>query len=406
MFRTPSARIPEAVLFLLYLSVASTVQANVFARRNVSRIYEFACDHCQLVKLPADIPYKESIRSLSLEWNSITNISNLPYLAKVESVYMSHNLLTTIHWDCFSNSAPSLVHLDLSSNQIAQVSGRIDAHVTPNVTTINLSNNSISSFPEQSFTFSAAKYAVVDVSKNPFRCDSQLCWLWNEVSENEICASPERVEGQVFRGALEDVCGTGNDTETEQSQSATSQPDTNATATVEELTTSYTSTQMASVVATTSAPFTSSFVRAQVTTSALQAGNQLNQNQRYATHLNLGDPQEAMANQDGPTATESYAGARLSQVEARASQDCASQCPRRREHTYTSVKDDANSVRQIVEANCDHHYVNVEGRYERIPNELGCTGVEPYAEIGLSYIAEDTVTEQEGNDPKIQDIFE
>ncbi|CAH1266383.1 Hypp3348 [Branchiostoma lanceolatum] len=142
---------------------------------------------------------------------------------------------------------------------------------------------------------------------------------------------------------------------------------------------------------------------AAVATDVLQvmrAGHQLIPNRMYGGRdlriPDQSDPQEMMANQAECITVESYAEARLSRIEAITSQDFGVQCLRREEntHTYTYVKDDVHSARQIVEAHREHHYVNEEGRYETIPNELGCTGVEPYAEIGLSDIAARVTTVQ------------
>eukprot|EP00058_Branchiostoma_floridae_P009473 XP_002594961.1 hypothetical protein BRAFLDRAFT_103706 [Branchiostoma floridae] len=191
---------------------------------------------------------------------------------------MSHNLITTIHWHWFNNNTPRLVGLDLSYNQIAHVSGKLEVSLLSNIVSIDLSHNRISSFPEESFSLSTAKYdAHVDVTKNPYRCDKQLCWVWNEAqclrrclegpcgsafgttyfkqccyscptsflyfgflmtSEKSKCASPNHVEGWSLGRVMDDVCNETNDA-TPSEHSSAGQPVTTTTATLVELMTTY-----------------------------------------------------------------------------------------------------------------------------------------------------------------------
>ncbi|KAI8518071.1 Transcriptional adapter 1 [Branchiostoma belcheri] len=75
-----------------------------------------------------------------------------------------------------------------------------------------------------------------------------------------------------------------------------------------------------------------------------------------------------------------------------ANQGCESQRPM--ENSYSCIKDDLNCVGQIVEARREHQYCNEVSRYQAIPNKLGCTGVEPYAETSLANIAVEAAKDQ------------
>ncbi|XP_019618326.1 PREDICTED: uncharacterized protein LOC109465475 [Branchiostoma belcheri] len=121
---------------------------------------------------------------------------------------------------------------------------------------------------------------------------------------------------------------------------------------------------------------------------ASRARHLLSPNQMYTTNPSqqLTGSSETTANQAGIENIEPYEETSLSKIAE--SQEEPQYSNHEVEHTYTNIIDDQHSVRQIVEANRDPQYVNEAGRYETIPNELGCTGVEPYAEVSLAAIAD------------------
>ncbi|KAI8494175.1 Transcriptional adapter 1 [Branchiostoma belcheri] len=142
--------------------------------------------------------------------------------------------------------------------------------------------------------------------------------------------------------------------------------------------------------------------RAQALQQVLQARHSLLHNQMYGMDSNQQqlDKRAAVPNQAGCAGIQPYAEVPLSKIEDSTSQDCDTN------HTYTYIKDDVHSDRQLVEAN---QHGDEQGRYETIPNELGCTGVEPYAEIPLSNIAVEPVMAEvechardEGSDTNIE----
>ncbi|KAI8494186.1 Transcriptional adapter 1 [Branchiostoma belcheri] len=114
----------------------------------------------------------------------------------------------------------------------------------------------------------------------------------------------------------------------------------------------------------------------------VQANHSLLHNQMYGTNQQQLDNRVTVPNQAGCAEVQPYAEVPLSRIEESTSQDRVTY------HTYTYIKDDVHSARQLVEAN---QHGDEQGRYETIPNELGCTGVEPYAEIPLSNIAVEPV---------------
>ncbi|KAI8494178.1 Transcriptional adapter 1 [Branchiostoma belcheri] len=430
-----------------------------------------SCDYCQLVQLPTIDD--ENITKLSLIWNNITDISNIPYLPKVVTIDMNHNLITALRWPWLTN-APCLEHLDLSYNRIVRVSGRFESHLLPNVTYINLMYNRISSFPKESFLFLTVEFGILDIIQNPFRCDKDLCWLLNELqclsgcircaskvfplvipvfreccpkcpasnlycsllgsAGGLTCASPSHVVDHLLRDVLIESCNSTEDTASVRNRGQVIEPRVNMTADITvRLTPSNTSrvapnafsplsvrtTQMTPVYQSTFSTVSMSNAleeeqdiikpivasvsgtvfmtavlalslwgrrrrlqhqRAQALQQVLQARHSLLHNQMYGMNSNQQrlDNRAAVPSQAGCAEIQLYAEVPLSKIEESTSQDCDTN------HTYTYIKDDVHSARQLVEAN---QHGDEQGRYETIPNELGCTGVEPYAEIPLSNIA-------------------
>ncbi|KAI8494176.1 Transcriptional adapter 1 [Branchiostoma belcheri] len=264
-----------------------------------------SCDYCQLVQLPTIDD--ENITKLSLIWNNITDISNLPYLPKVVTIDMNHNLITSLRWHWLTN-APCLEHLDLSYNRIVRVSG------SAQTTSVDQS------------TFSTVSIAMTDTL---------------EEEQDMIIPIAAAVSGTMFMIAALALSLWGRRRRLQRQ-------------------------------------------RAQALQQVLQARHSLLHNQMYGMDSNQQqlDNRAAVPNQAGCAGIQPYAEVALSKIEDSTSQDCDTN------HTYTYIKDDVHSARQLVEAN---QHGDEQGRYETIPNELGCTGVEPYAEIPLSNIAVEPV---------------
>eukprot|EP00058_Branchiostoma_floridae_P002704 XP_002588192.1 hypothetical protein BRAFLDRAFT_68834 [Branchiostoma floridae] len=375
-----------------------------------------------------------------------------------------------MHWD-WLNRAPRLQNLDLSQNRIVHVSGRFDAHLVPNIFTINLSFNRITSFRKEAFLFPTCGYAIMYIDGNPVHCDQDLCWLYHELRclsqcfqpcgmhdvdvpvpvfrdcchncpsstlyflllwrhDKLICASPKHVEGQQVNGVLKGLC----ESTSEQNRGLIREREmTTSNYTYELVNTTQVTLAIQSALPTNSTlnnsvstvqwkqkkvqtntgkhffAATSVFLFVTVLSTlllrarqcryqhrqpkpidqVLRDGQALIQNQMYGTTPHQVGSQETTRSQEGIERIEPYEETSLAKI----AEDQALHASHE-EHSYACINDDVYSVRQIVEATWEHQYCNEVGRYERVPNELGCTGVEPYAEISLSNIAEEGVTVQ------------
>ncbi|KAI8518366.1 Transcriptional adapter 1 [Branchiostoma belcheri] len=375
------------------MSVTGSVSANSNMENSSAVIVNspdiFVCNNCSLVKFPDVDP--ENLTSVNLASNNITDISDLPNFPKLETLDLGSNLITYIHWHWFK--APQLKLLDLSNNKITHVSGKFIAHFMPNINVIDLSGNEISSFPKETFLFPTENYASVQLGGNPFHCDARLCWLkqydeFTWLSEVSTLAKTEPTTDSSL--SVEATTVTG--------YAVASVAFTALVAALLCCLTRYRARRRDDLGLQRALRHGLPLVpnRMYATNShqlgiqqASRARHLLRPNQMYTTNPTaeqLTGSSETTANQAGSENIEPYEETSLSKIAE--SQEEPQYSNHEVEHTYTNIIDDQHSVRQIVEANRDPKYVNEAGRYETIPNELGCTGVEPYAEVSLAAIAD------------------
>ncbi|KAI8494179.1 hypothetical protein Bbelb_279390 [Branchiostoma belcheri] len=334
------------------LSTISCTATSVSAKNPTVLSY----DYCQLVQLPT-IDDK-NITKLSLNWNNITDILNLPYLPKVKTINMNHNLITALRWPWLTN-APCLEHLDLSYNRIVHVSGRDVLIESCNSTegTASVRNRGKVIEPRVNMT------ADITVRLTPSNTSRVAPNAFSPLSVSTTQMTP------VYQSTFSTV-SMSNALEQEQDI-------------IKPIVASVSGTVFMTAV------FALSLwrwrrrlkrQRAKALQQLLQASHSLLHNQMYGTNSNQQrlDNRAAVPSQAGCAEIQPYAEVPLSKIEEATSQDCDTN------HTYTYIKDDVHSARQLVEATQNG---DEQGRYETIPSELGCTGVEPYAEIPLSNIA-------------------
>ncbi|KAI8494177.1 Transcriptional adapter 1 [Branchiostoma belcheri] len=337
-----------------------------------------SCDYCQLVQLPTIDD--ENITKLSLNWNNITDILNLPYLPKVKTINMNHNLITALRWPWLTN-APCLEHLDLSYNRIVHVSGRDVLIESCNSTedTASVRNRGQVIEPRVNMT------ADITVRLTPSNTSRVAPNAFSPLSVSTTQMTP------VYQRTFSTV-SMSNALEEEQDITIP-------------MTASVSGTMFMIAVLALSLWERRRRLqrqRAKALQQLLQASHSLLHNQMYGMDSNQQrlDNRAAVPSQAGCAEIQPYAEVPLSKIEDSTSQDCDTN------HIYTYIKDDVHSARQLVEAN---QRGDEEGRYETIPNELGCTGVEPYAEIPLSNIAVEPVMAEvechardEGKDTNIE----
>uniref|UniRef100_A0A0K0EI48 LRRCT domain-containing protein n=1 Tax=Strongyloides stercoralis TaxID=6248 RepID=A0A0K0EI48_STRER len=123
-----------------------TISNNFFDNIDKQFLKEFSCTNCQLSSIPI-FPSMKNLHSLNLNSNNISIFQNEKFyfnnLTGLEKIDLSNNVITSIPNNVFLIPKKTLRFLDLSKNKLSQVPAQ-EIRNSLNLTYLSLANNNIS----------------------------------------------------------------------------------------------------------------------------------------------------------------------------------------------------------------------------------------------------------------------
>ncbi|XP_061416948.1 uncharacterized protein LOC133348250 [Lethenteron reissneri] len=150
----------------------------------------------------------KSLRTLDLEGNQITLVDDRAFsdLRGLQDLNLRGNQLRSVP----ANLPPSLVKIDLSRNNIVQLTGAVFWGLL-NLASLILSDNAVQRLPERTFDH-LTSLSRISLEGNPWVCDCAIVylyqWLWDTRKKNRVvCDSPQRLRLRALLTlSLGDIC--------------------------------------------------------------------------------------------------------------------------------------------------------------------------------------------------------
>ncbi|KAI8516884.1 hypothetical protein Bbelb_054650 [Branchiostoma belcheri] len=140
------------------------------------------CFGLGLTALPNYIPLNTA--RLSASFNDLRNITHMPRLPQLSTLYLTMNNIESLCWGCL-RGFPVLVNLFLRGNRLQQV--KLDSVIEhlPKLKLVDFSDNKIKSLSQSELGWPQVKDAWIN--DNPFHCDCDLFWLIEKMACLEAC---------------------------------------------------------------------------------------------------------------------------------------------------------------------------------------------------------------------------